>query len=274
MKIQKINLDGIDISIQNINEKDFICITDIIKAFPEKNSLLEHWLRTKSTIGYLGAWEQLENKNFNYSEFEGIKNRAFDNAFTLSVKDWVNRTNAIGIRATSGRYGGTYAHKDIAFEFCTTISPEFKLLIIKEYQRLKEKENEESWDYKRMLAKTNYRIHTDAIKNYVDVSNISKEREKWIYAEEADMLNLAVFGKTAKQWREENPNESGNIRDYGNVLELIILSNLEGLNSYLISNNISKEERLKSLCTTFKNQYESLKHKDFSKLTNPKLLNK
>jgi hypothetical protein len=212
--------------------------------------LIEKWLRNKNTIEFLGIWEEIYNINFNSPEFEGIKNEAGLNRFSLSVKMWINKTNAIGIVAKAGRYGGTYAHKDIAFEFASWISPKFKLYLIKEFQRLKNDEIEKhklGWDIKRTLVKMNYHIHTDAIKNNLIPPNIAKNEIHFIYASEADLLNIALFGKTAKQWSEQNPKLEGNMRDYATTEQLVVLANLESLNAQFIKDGLEAEDRLLKL---------------------------
>lgn len=244
--MKKINVKNIEISIITVKDIDYICITDIARIkSDEPNSVIQNWLRTKDTIEFLGLWEQLNNTNFKPIEFEGFKNRAGSNAFTLSPQKWITNTNAIGIISKSGRYGGTYAQKDIAFEFTSWVSPQFKLYLIKEFQRLKTLEQKQlGWSVKRELAKINYHIHTDAIKGNLIPKEISKQQANFIYADEADVLNMALFGKTAKQWREENPKLKGNIRDYATINELICISNLENINAVFINDNIPQSERL------------------------------
>lgn len=244
--MKKINVKNIEISIITVKDIDYICITDIARIkSDEPNSVIQNWLRTKDTIEFLGLWEQLNNTNFKPIEFEGFKNRAGSNAFTLSPQKWITNTNAIGIISKSGRYGGTYAQKDIAFEFTSWISPQFKLYLIKEFQRLKTLEQKQlGWSVKRELAKINYHIHTDAIKENLIPKEISKQQANFIYADEADVLNMALFGKTAKQWREENPKQKGNIRDYATINELICISNLENINAVFINDGLSQSERL------------------------------
>ncbi len=217
-----------------------------------RSQLQEHiifrWLSLKSTIEYLGEWEMLYNPVFNCTEFGTIKNAAGNNNFVLSVKTWLERTNAIGIRSKAGRYGGTYAHRDIAYHFGMWISPKFQLLLVKEYQRLKAEEQQQlGWSAKRELSKINYRIHTDAIKQELIPTEITPAQANIIYANEADMLNVAMFGKTAKQWREANPTLKGNIRDYATINELICLSNMENLNAVFIEQGIKQRERLVKL---------------------------
>jgi len=212
--------------------------------------VIAHWLSTKYTIQFIGAWEKLHNVNFNVTEFNNIKNEGGINGFILSSSNWIQKTKAIGIRSSAGRYGGTFAHKDIAFEFATWLSPEFKLYLIKEFQRLKQEENRKlklGWDVKRQLTKINYQIHTDAIQKYLIPPQISKRSINTIYASEADVLNMALFGKTAKNWREKNLKKDGNIRDYANVTQLVVLANLEGINAELIRHNLPQSKRLQQL---------------------------
>lgn len=245
--MMKINVKDTEISITQINDEDYICITDMLKA-KDGDFFVTDWLRNRNTLEYIGTWESVYNPDFNYDEFALITNRAGLNSFKISVKEFVERTNAISLTAKAGRYGGTYAHKDIAFEFAMWISPEFKIYIVKEFQRLKSDEQKQlGWSAKRELAKINYRIHTDAIKNNLIPEQLSAKQISIVYADEADVLNMALFGKTAKQWRDENPDLKGNIRDYANMNELICLSNLENINALLINENISQSERLVKL---------------------------
>jgi hypothetical protein len=219
------------------------------------------WLSLKSTIEYLGEWEALYNADFNYTEFGTIRNQAGSNNFVLSVKNWLEITNAIGITAKAGRYGGTYAHKDIAFHFGMWISPKFQLLLVKEYQRLKENESDRlklEWNFQRTLAKVNYLIHTDAIKENLIPAEISKKQSSFIYANEAEVLNVALFGKTAKQWRDENPDQKGNIRDYATIEQLVVLSNMESTNALLIHQGMEQRERLIQLNQMAITQMKSL----------------
>ena len=247
-KNKKIEVQGREITIIATNEQDYISLTDMVRDIENGLVLIEKWLRNKNTIEFLGIWEEIYNPHFNSPEFEGIKNQAGLNRFALSVKQWVNKTNSIGIIAKAGRYGGTYAHKDIAFEFASWISPKFKIFLIKEFQRLKEEEQKQlGWDIKRNLTKINYRIHTDAIKENLIPKNLSKKQISFIYANEADVLNVALFGKTAKQWRDENPKEKGNIRDYANVNQLVCLANLENLNAVFINDGLEQSDRLVKL---------------------------
>jgi len=249
-KNKKLEIQGREITIQKINQEDYISITDIAK---HKNSestglVISHWLSTKYTIEFMGLWEKLKNPNFNVTEFSNIKNEAGSNGFVLSGKNWINKTNAIGIISKAGRYGGTYAHKDIAFEFASWISAEFKLYLIQEFQRLKEIEQKQlGWDIKRNLAKINYRIHTDAIKENLIPQSLNKNQISLVYASEADVLNMALFGQTAKQWRDGNPKEKGNIRDFANISQLVCLSNLENLNAVFINEGYEQALRLTKL---------------------------
>ena len=246
--MSKINVEGSEISIIAIDDKDYISLTDMVRNIENGLALIEKWLRNKNTIEFLGIWEEMYNPDFNSLEFEGIKNEAGLNRFVLSVKQWVEKTNSIGIVAKAGRYGGTYAHKDIAFEFASWVSPYFKLYLIKEFERLKEEEQKKlGWDIKRNLAKINYRIHTDAIKNNLIPEKLPKEKINFIYANEADILNMALFGMTAKEWRDENPNLKGNIREYADISQLVCLSNLENLNAVFINEGMKQSDRLRKL---------------------------
>ena len=246
--VSKINVEGSEISIIAIDNRDYISLTDMVRNVENGVALIEKWLRNKNTIEFLGIWEEMYNANFNSTEFEGIKNEAGFNRFILSVKQWVNKTNSIGIIAKAGRYGGTYAHKDIAFEFASWVSPYFKLYLIKEFERLKEEEQKQlGWDIKRNLAKINYKIHTDAIKNKLVPEKLSKERINYIYASEADILNVALFGMTSKEWRESNPELKGNMRDYADISQLVCLSNLENLNAVFINEGMDATERIEKL---------------------------
>lgn len=228
---------------------DYISLTDMAKSQMQEAIIIK-WLSLKSTIEYLGEWETLYNSNFNYTEFGTIKNSAGSNSFVLSVKQWIEQTGAVGITAKAGRYGGTYAHKDVAFHFGMWISPRFQLLLIKEYQRLKAEENDRlklGWNLQRTLAKVNYRIHTDAIKENLIPPTLSKDKINFVDADEADMLNMALFGMTAKQWREANPEMTGNIRDAATIEQLVVLSNLESINAVLIHQGLPQPERLQQL---------------------------
>ena len=230
-----------------VTQDDFISLTDMLKA-KDGDFFISDWLRNRNTLEYLGIWERINNPNFNYGEFATIKSQSGLNSFKVSVKDWVEKTNAIGIVAKAGRYGGTYAHRDIAFEFGMWISAEFKIYLIKEYQRLKEDENKNlDWDIKRSLTKINYRIHTDSIKENLIPENLSKKQISKIYANEADVLNMALYGMTAKEWRDKNPGKTGNMRDYSNVTQLVCLSNLENINSIFINDGMKQSKRLEKL---------------------------
>ena len=243
----KITVQNTDISVVKYDEEDYISLTDMARSQLQEH-IIFRWLSLKSTIEYLGEWEMLYNPDFNCTEFGTIKNAAGSNNFVLSVKTWIERTNAIGIRSKAGRYGGTYAHRDIAFHFGMWISPKFQLLLVKEYQRLKTEEQRLlGWSAKRELSKINYRIHTDAIKQNLIPMEVTPMQASIIYANEADVLNVAMFGMTAKQWREANPELKGNIRDYATINELICLSNMENLNAVFIEQNMTQRERLVKL---------------------------
>jgi len=240
----KINVTGTDITVIQIENTDYISLTDMAHSQMEEHIIIK-WLSLKSTLEYIGEWEILFNPHFNYTEFGTIKSSAGSNNFVLSVKQWIEKTGAIGITAKAGRYGGTYAHKDIAFHFGMWISPRFQLLLVKEFQRLKEEEQKAlGWSAKRELAKINYHIHTSAISRNLIPKKLTKEQINYIYANEADVLNVALFGITAKEWREENPDTKGNIRDYATINELICLSNMENLNAVFINEGVSQRERL------------------------------
>ena len=247
--MQKVNVKDTSVSVIKYDETDFISLTDIAKFKSEEpNAVIANWLRNRNTIEYLGIWETLYNTDFKPLEFEGFKKEAGLNAFTLSPTKWIESTNAKGIIVKSGRYGGTYAHKDIAFKFASWISVEFELYFIKEFQRLKEEEQKQlGWSAKRELAKINYRIHTDAIKQNLIPPELTPAQKSFVYADEADMLNVAMFGMTARQWREANPELKGNIRDYASINQLICLSNMENLNAVFINDGLSQRERLEKL---------------------------
>ena len=230
-----------------ITPDDFISLTDMLKS-KDGDFFISDWLRNRNTVEYLGIWERIHNPDFNYGEFATIKSQAGLNSYKISVKEWVAKTNAIGLTAKAGRYGGTYAHKDIAFEFGMWISAEFKIYLVKEFQRLKENEQGQlEWNIKRQLTKINYRIHTDAIKENLIPENLTPKQTSFLYANEADVLNMALFGKTAKQWQEENPDKNGNIRDYANVSQLVCLVNLENLNAVFINEGYEQSLRLEKL---------------------------
>lgn len=244
----KIHVDNAEIAVISINMEDYISLTDMVKNAENGLSLIEKWLRNKNTMEFLGIWEEMYNSEFNISEYHQIMGEAGLNRFIMSVKQWVNRTNSKGIVAKAGRYGGTYAHRDIAFEFASWVSPQFKLYLVKEFQRLKEQEQKQlGWNAKRELAKINYRIHTNAIKQNLIPPLLTNQQISFIYATEADVLNMALFGMTAKEWRERNPGKKGNIRDHASINELICLSNMENINSVLISDGYGQKERLVKL---------------------------
>jgi hypothetical protein len=242
----KINVQQTDVTILKINDADYISLTDIAKfKTADPFIVVCNWMRNRNTIEYLGIWETLYNPSFKPIEFDRFKTEAGLNAFTMSPQKWIGSTDAIGIVSRSGRYGGTFAHKDIAFKFAAWISIEFELYFIKEFQRLKEEEQKQlGWTAKRELAKINYHIHTDAIKQHLIPAELTKEQTSVIYASEADVLNVALYGITAKQWREANPELKGNVRDYSNINELICLSNMENINAVLINDGVSQRERL------------------------------
>lgn len=261
-----IHADGVDISVVTTvgSEDDYISLTDIARhrnpEFPA--DVVKNWLRLRSTIEFLGLWEQLNNPEFKLVDFDQFRNDAGSNAFVMSPQKWIKSTNAIGLVSKSGRYGGgTFAHKDIAFEFASWLSPEFKLYIIKDYQRLKEDEGHRlalDWSVKRILASANYRIHTDAIKGNLIPPDLPRLQQGFVYADEADVLNMALFGKTAKQWRTENPGVKGNMRDYATIEQLLVLTNLENLNAFLIDQGITQQERLHKLRDTVIYQMKTL----------------
>ena len=243
----KFTVKDTEITVVKIKDEDYLCLTDMLKA-KDGDFFITDWLRNRNTLEYIGIWEKVYNPSFNYGEFAIIKSQAGLNSFKISVKEFVEKTNAISIQAKAGRYGGTYAHKDIAFEFAMWISPEFKIYIVKEFQRLKEEEQKLlGWSAKRELAKINYRIHTDAIKQNLIPPELSPAQKSFVYADEADMLNVAMFGMTAKQWREANQDLKGNIRDYATINQLICLSNMENLNAVFINDGLPQTERLEKL---------------------------
>ena len=286
-KTSIMNVQGIEIALTTINEEDFICITDIVKAKggdARAADIIKNWIRNRSTIEFLGTWETIYNPDFKVVEFDHFRKEAGLPTFTMSVSNWIEKTGAIGIISKAGRHGGTYAHKDIAFEFCSAISPMFKLYVIKEYQRLVELERSElalSWNVKRLLSKANYHIHTDAIKNVIlPKLNISQVKQGLVYASEADLLNIVLFGCTAKQWQEANPDlaKTMNIRDTATINQLIVLSNIESLNAELIKQGLSKEDRFTILRRTAEEQLAILiarnAEQNFAKLASedPKLI--
>ena len=262
----KITVKDKEISVVKVNDEDYLSLTDMLKA-KDGDFFITDWLRNRNTLEYIGIWEQVYNPDFNYGEFAIIKSQSGLNSFKISVKEFVARTNAISIQAKAGRYGGTYAHKDIAFEFAMWISPEFKIYIVKEFQRLKADEQKLlGWNAKRELSKINYKIHTDAIKNNLIPDEVTSAQKSFIYADEADLLNVAMFGKTAKQWRTENPKLSGNIRDYATINQLICLSNLESLNAVFINEGLSQRERLEKLNKIAIQQMQVLENVEDKKL--------
>lgn len=262
-KSKQIVVKGIEIVTFNRSNIDYISLTDIarFKGVAETDDVIKNWMRNRGTIEFLGLWEKLNNSSFKPVEFEGFKNESGSNYFVLSPSKWIKHTNAMGLISKQGRKGGTFAHKDIAFEFASWISAEFKLFLIKEFQRLKEEENERlrlGWNVKRTLTKINYKIHTDAVKAHLIPDNISKNQINKVYASEADVLNVALFGRTAKDWRDENTKKDGNIRDYADVTQLVVLANLEGINAQLIKQKISQPERLVQLNQIAISQMQSL----------------
>lgn len=247
----KITVQNTPITVLSVEEQDYISLTDMATAKEGDNrsaDIIKNWLRNRYTIEFLGTWEVIHNPNFKVVEFDHFRMSAGLPSFVLSASEWIERTNAVGIIVKKGRYGGTYAHKDIAFEFGSAISVPFKLYLIEEFQRLKTEEQKLlGWSAKRELSKINYRIHTDAIKAHLLPAEITREQASYVYADEADVLNVAMFGKTARQWREENPDFKGNIRDYASINELICLSNMENLNAVFIEQGMPQSERLMKL---------------------------
>lgn len=253
-----ITVQGTPVTVVSARDEDFISLTDMLKA-KEGDFFIADWLRNRNTVEFLGIWERVHNPNFNYGGFATIRSQAGLNSYKVSVKEWVAQTNAVGLSARTGRYGGTYAHPEIAFEFGMWISPEFKVYLIKEFNRLKEAEREQlGWDIRRNLAKINYRVHTDAIKAHLVPPDLASDNGGYIYAGEADLLNLALFGKTAKQWRDEHPEATGNIRDEANAAQLVCLSNLESLNAHFIREGLAPDVRLERLNKAAREQMRSL----------------
>jgi hypothetical protein len=273
--ITKLIVQGKEISVTNVNNDDYICLTDMVKAKDDDKraaDIIKNWIRNRGTIEFLGTWEGIYNKNFKVVEFDHFRKEAGLPTFTMSITNWVEKTNAIGIFSKSGKFGGTYAHKDIAFEFGAAISPIFKLYVIKEYQRLKDIEANQygvEWNFKRVLSKVNYHIHTSAVKEYIIPKAGYTQAKEWLlYADEADLLNLVLFGCTAKQWRDNNPRRvlnGENIRDMASINELALLSNIESLNSILIKNGLPKKDRYRILKETVKDQKKTLDSIDFMK---------
>lgn len=268
-KASKITVKGTEITVLKETIGDYISITDMLKA-KDGDFFVSDWLRNRNTVEFLGIWESVNNPHFNYGEFAIIRSQAGLNNYKISVKEWVEKTNAVGLKASAGRYGGTYAHVDIALEFGMWISAEFKVYLIKEFKRLKEDEssrNNLEWNLQRTLAKVNYRIHTDAIKENLIPPALPKEKINYVYADEADMLNMALFGMTAKQWRDKNPEAQGNIRDAATIEQLVVLSNLESINAVLIHQGLSQPERLLQLNKIAITQMKSLLgNKNFKQL--------
>lgn len=265
-KSRKINVQGTEITIFDQDNNDFISLTDMTKGFDGGSSLIDNWIRNKNTLEFLAVWESMNNEDFNSLDFEGIKKEAGSNRFTMSIKKWIEITGAIGLQSKAGRYGGTYAHKDIAYNFGMWISPEFQLLIVKEFDRLKKEEadrKEIGWDVQRYISKVNYQLQTDSIKEVIIPESLLGKDKEWLeYATEADLLNLAVFGRTAKQWRDENPDKdkSGfNIRDFADLHQLTVIANLEAFNSKLIRQKIDRPNRFRELVKEAKYQLESLR---------------
>lgn len=269
----KINVLEREITFYSVDEEDYISLTDIAryKNLERTDDLIRNWLRNRNTLEFLGIWEHLNNPSFNPVEFDGIKIQAGLNSFTLTPKQWIGKTNAIGIISKAGRYGGTYAHKDIAFEFASWVSVEFKLYLIKEFQRLKEEERKTlGWDIRRNLAKINYRIHTDAVQKHLIPPELSSRQTSQVYASEADVLNLALFGTTAAQWRKNNSDKKGNMRDYAEISQLVCLSNLENLNALFITDGLAQQSRLERLNTIAINQMTILTRDEIKKLSRKK----
>jgi len=265
MKQNKLIIQDINVSLTKINDEDFISLTDIARSknSDEPKDVVKNWLRNKNTVEFLGLWEIINNGNFKGVEFDTYKNESGANSFTLSPTKWIKETNAIGLFTKVGKNGGTFAHVDIAFEFASWISAEFKLFLIKEFQRLKNDEiqrDQIGWDLKRGIAKINYKIHTDAIKNNLIPNKLNHSQICFIYASEADILNMALFGMTAKEWKNKNPKLEGNIRDYSSVEQLVVLSNMESMNAELIKNNIPQKQRLEVLNNMAISQLESIKN--------------
>lgn len=248
-KTSTIEVKGTAITVLSYKDEDFISLTDMLKA-KDGDFFISDWLRNRNTVEFLGVWESVHNPRFNYGEFAVIKSQAGLNSYRISVKEWVEKTNAIGLKATAGRYGGTFAHRDIAFEFGMWISAEFKIYLIKEFQRLKEDESRRlslAWNLNRTLSKLNYRIHTDAVKAHLIPPEVTPAQAAITYATEADLLNVALFGHTAKQWRDANLKLEGNVRDYASVEQLLVLANMEGMNAEFIHMGLPQGERLKRL---------------------------
>jgi len=268
VKKTTIDVHGTEVSILSHPEGDYISLSDMLKA-KDGDFFISDWLRNRNTVEFLGIWESVHNPDFNYGEFAIIKSQAGLNSYKLSVKEWTEKTGAIGLKASAGRYGGTYAHQDIAFEFGMWISPEFKIYLIKEFQRLKDDENRRlslSWNLNRTLSKLNYRIHTDAIKAKLIPAAVTSAQAAITYANEADLLNVALFGLTAKQWRDANPELEGNMRDYADIEQLLVLANIEAMNAELIHMGLSQGERLTRLNAIAIRQMQILTTADTARL--------
>jgi hypothetical protein len=271
-KKSTIEVQGTAIAILSYKDEDFISLTDMLKA-KDGDFFISDWLRNRNTVEFLGVWESIYNQSFNYGEFAIIKSQAGLNSYKISVKEWVEKTNAIGLKAAAGRYGGTFAHKDIAFEFGMWISAEFKIYLIKEFQRLKEDENRRlslAWNLNRTLSKLNYRIHTDAVKAHLIPSEVTPAQAAITYASEADLLNVALFGHTARQWRDANPKLEGNVRDHAGIEQLLVLANMEGMNAEFIHMGLAQGERLKRLNQIAIRQMQVLTSSNLKKLPGAK----
>lgn len=259
-KIRSLIVQGTTIALSGRGDREYISLTDMLRA-KDGDFFIADWLRNRNTVEFLGVWERVHNSDFNYGEFATIRSQAGLNSYRISVKDWVEKTGAVGLRASAGRYGGTYAHPDIAFEFAMWISPEFKVYLVQEFRRLKTEEasrESREWSFQRTLSKVNYRIHTDAIQEHLIPPTLSKLQISSVYASEADLLNVALFGKTAADWRHQNPELPGNMRDHATLEQLVVLSNLESLNSVLIHQGLTPAERLSQLNTVAIVQMRSL----------------
>ena len=258
---KSLTVQGVEVGLTAKGEEDYISLTDMVKNFNGADQLIKNWLQNKNTVDFLGVWEQLNNPSFNLVEFHLIKNEAGLNRFVMSAKQWTERTMGVGLLARAGRYGGTYAHKDIAFEFGSWLSPEFKLYLIKEFQRFKEQESVSGgieWNIRRSLAKVQYRVHTDAIKAHLIPSKLHAQKAGFVYASEAEVLNVALFGMTSKEWRAANPNAEGNIRDNATMEQLVVLSSLESMNALLIQQKVSQSDRIETLNSQARAQLTSL----------------
>lgn len=274
---KSLTVKGVEVNLTSKDDEDYISLTDMTKSFNGADQLIKNWLQNKNTVDFLGVWEQLNNTGFNLVEFHLIKNEAGLNRFVMSAKQWTERTKGIGLLARAGRYGGTFAHKDIAFEFGSWLSPEFKLYLIKEFQRFKEQEALSGgieWSIRRSLAKVQYRVHTDAVKEHLIPAQLTGAQVGFVYANEADILNKALFGMTAKEWRSANPDAEGNIRDNATMEQLVVMSSLESQNALLIQQKMSQSDRLVMLNTLARSQLTSLlSNPSIKSLENKPLLN-